>query len=62
MNASGKQIRFFSIGEVADFLGVSTRTIRRWIDKEKLVAHRFGAVVRIAEPDLQTFIVGHRGA
>ena len=60
MSTPSKQIRFFSIAEVADFLSVSTRTIRRWIKDKKLVAHRFGGVVRIDEPNLQAFIAGHR--
>jgi excisionase family DNA binding protein len=49
---------FYSIKELADSLGVSTRTIRRWIKAEKLRAHRFGHV-RIAHDDLEDFIARH---
>jgi excisionase family DNA binding protein len=54
------QIKFFTISEVADCLGVATRTVRRWIKAGELVAHHFGAVARIAESDLRAFIARHR--
>lgn len=52
--------KFFTIAEVAERLHVATRTVRRWIDSGELVAHRFGAVVRIAEGDLRAFLALHR--
>ena len=54
------QIRFFTISDVAERLGVSTRTVRRWIGAEDLVAHRFGGIVRISEKDLRAFLALHR--
>jgi len=55
-------MRFITVAEVAEFIGVSQRTVRRWIKQKKLVAHYFGAAVRIAETDLKAFIVEHRQA
>jgi excisionase family DNA binding protein len=52
--------RFFTIAEVAELLGVCTRTARRWIDRKKLVAHDFNGLMRIAESDLRDFIALHR--
>jgi excisionase family DNA binding protein len=54
------RIKFFTIKEVAEFLRVAIRTVRRWIDAGDLVAHRFGSVVRIAEDDLLAFCARHR--
>ncbi len=54
--------QFFSIQEVADALRVSTRTVRRWIKKWSLAAHRIGAVLRISEADLKSFLACHRGS
>jgi len=51
--------RFFSIAQVAELLGVSIRTVRRWIKKKKLARHKFGAVVRVAEDDLRAFLAAH---
>lgn len=51
--------RFYSIDEVADYLGVSHRTIRRWIKDGKLRAHRFGRTVRTSCNDLEDFIARH---
>jgi excisionase family DNA binding protein len=53
--------RFFTVQEVAEAMGVSDRTVRRWIADENLVAHRFGRTVRIAESELKAFIGRHAG-
>jgi len=53
--------KFFTIAQVAEMVGVSTRTVRRWIKRDELVAHRFGGVARIAESDLRAFFSRHRG-
>jgi excisionase family DNA binding protein len=52
--------RFFTVAAVAAFLDVSVRTVRRWIKRGHLVAHHFGAAVRIAESDLNAFIARQR--
>ena len=54
------QIKFFTIDDVAGLLGVSTRSVRRYIDDKELVTHKFGRAVRIAESDLSGFIAQHR--
>ena len=53
-NSSPK--RFHSVSQVADLLGVSERSVWRWIDQRELIAHRFGRLVRIADADLQAFL------
>jgi excisionase family DNA binding protein len=55
-----KEIRFFTIAEVAERLCVSTRTVRRWIEAGDPVAHRISGVIRIAEGDLRAFLALHR--
>jgi excisionase family DNA binding protein len=52
--------RFLSVVEVAEELGVSTKHIRRAIDRGELPAHRFRRTVRIARNDLVLFISRHR--
>jgi excisionase family DNA binding protein len=52
---------FFTVAEIADRVAVSTRTVRRWVDRRKLVAHHIGGLVRIAKSDLETFLARHRG-
>lgn len=34
--------RFYSVNHVADIVGVSTKTVRRWIESGKLIAVRPG--------------------
>ena len=54
------EVRFYTIAEVAKLLAVSSRTIRRAIDRKELVAHHFRKAVRIAESDLRAFIASRR--
>ena len=49
--------KFFSIPRIAEALSVSTRTVRRWIKRRELVAHRLGTAVRISERDLRALEV-----
>jgi excisionase family DNA binding protein len=58
---SREHISFFAVPDVAEHLGVSTRTVRRWIEDRQLVAHHFGRAVRISEEDLRKFLAAHRG-
>jgi excisionase family DNA binding protein len=53
-------LSFYTIGQVAEALGISTRTVRRWIATRALAAHRFDGLVRIAERDLLGFLAVHR--
>jgi len=48
--------RFYTVAQIADLLEVSTRSVRRWIAKGDLRAHRFGRQVRISETDLRLFV------
>jgi len=52
--------RLLSVEDVAVALGVSQKTIRRWIEKEALPHHRLGGLIRIAEVDLRTFLAMRR--
>jgi excisionase family DNA binding protein len=52
--------RFFTIQEVAEFLGLSSRSVRRLIAEHQLPVHRFGRAVRVSENDLRLFIATRR--
>jgi excisionase family DNA binding protein len=52
--------KFYTIQQIADFVEVSTRTVRRWIEKGLLVAHRINGLVRISDGDFQAFLAAHR--
>ena len=45
-----------SITELAERLGVSTKTISRWIQSGELHAYRLGRQIRIAEEDVRNFV------
>jgi excisionase family DNA binding protein len=45
-----------SIGQVADHLGVSTKTVRRWIHNGELAAFQVGRQWRISPDDLERFL------
>ena len=47
---------FYRIGEVAEKLAVSPRTVRRWIDDRVLARRKLGRSVRVSARDLQAFL------
>jgi excisionase family DNA binding protein len=54
-------LRFRTIGEVANCLVVSTRTVRRWIKSGALPVHRINGLVRVSEADFAAFLAVRRG-
>ncbi len=53
-------IRWLSTKEAASRLGVTLRSLYRFIDEGDLVAYKFGRVIRIQEPDVDRFIQASR--
>ncbi len=51
-----KADKMLRIGEVADRLDVSNRTVFRWLEQGSLKAHRFGRNLRISSSDLESFL------
>lgn len=51
---------FYTVCDIAHYLYVSERQVRRWIELRRLIAHRFGTSVRVAEPDLRDFLAARR--
>jgi excisionase family DNA binding protein len=52
--------KFYTIAQIAEFMGNHERTVRRWIERGWLVAHRINRLVRISEADFLTFLEAHR--
>jgi excisionase family DNA binding protein len=50
-----------TVEEVAAQLKVTTRTVYRWIDDDKLKALKIQGIVRITEEQLQNFIENKAG-
>jgi excisionase family DNA binding protein len=48
------------VNEVAALLQVSSKTVRRWIERQELRTHRLGRQLRVAEEDLTTFLAQRR--
>jgi len=55
-----RSLKFYTIKDVAEMLGVSGRTVCRWIARAEPAVHRFGGAVRVAEADLKAFLSLHR--
>ena len=60
-NRPKSNMRFCTIKEIAEYVGASTRTVRRRIDRGLLVAYWINGLVRISEADFQAFLATHRG-
>jgi len=50
------QIEWLSTGEAADRLGITPRTLYRFIDEGQVAAYRFGRVIRLKATDVDKFI------
>lgn len=46
--------------EIAERMGVSKRTVLRWIERGDLVAYRVGSVTRIRSEDFDAFLHRHK--
>lgn len=53
---SGTDIAWLSTAESARRLGVTPRTLYRFIDEGQLAAYRFGRVIRLKEEEVDAFI------
>jgi excisionase family DNA binding protein len=56
MSASPPSLKLHLIDEVAAILRVSTKTVRRLIDKRELIPCRLGRWVRVHPDDLAAYI------
>jgi excisionase family DNA binding protein len=50
------EIRWLSTAEAARKLGITPRTLYRFIDEGQLPAYRFGRVIRLKEDEVDGFI------
>ena len=53
---SEQQIRWMSTKEAAEHLGVTLRSLYRFIDEGSLAAFKFGRVIRLRAADVEQFI------
>lgn len=54
------QIRWMSTRETAERLGITLRTLYRFIDEGQIPAYKLGRVIRLKEHDVEAFIEGAR--
>ena len=47
---------FYTVADVATQLGLSTKTVRRWITSKELRFHQLGRQLRISAEDLAAFL------
>jgi excisionase family DNA binding protein len=50
------EIGWLSTAQAAKKLGITPRTLYRFIDEGQLPAYRFGRVIRLKEDEVETFI------
>ena len=51
-----ERIRWMSTKEAAEHLGVTLRSLYRFIDEGALAAYKFGRVIRLKADDVERFI------
>jgi excisionase family DNA binding protein len=60
MSTMAEQIHWLSTKEASERLGITLRSLYRFIDEGDLVAYKFGRVIRIQEDDVNRFIEASR--
>ncbi|MGA3149334.1 MAG: helix-turn-helix domain-containing protein [Acidimicrobiales bacterium] len=55
-----EQITWLSTKDASERLGITLRSLYRFIDEGDLVAYKFGRVIRIQEADVDRFIQASR--
>ena len=58
--ATSADIEWLSTQEASRRLGITTRTLYRFVDQGDLPAYRMGRVIRLKATDVDTFIEGSR--
>ena len=53
-------IRWMSTRETSERLGVTLRTLYRFIDEGQIAAYKLGRVIRLKEDDVESFIEAAR--
>ena len=57
---SNNEIQWLSTAEAAKYLGITQRTLYRFIDQGEIAAFRFGRVIRLKQDDVDQFIEARR--
>lgn len=55
-----REIKFFTVKQLHKRLGVSEKSIRRWIWIGELKHHRLGTLIKVSEEDLEAFLAIRR--
>jgi excisionase family DNA binding protein len=53
-------IKWLNTKEASERLGITLRSLYRFIDEGNLIAYKFGRVIRLQEADVARFIEGSR--
>ena len=53
-------IHWLSTAEAAKYLGITPRTLYRFIDEGQIPGYRFGRVIRLKQDDVEVFIEASR--
>ena len=56
----GEEIEWLSTAEAARRLGITARTLYRFIDQGEVAGYRFGRVIRVKAADVDAFIDSSR--
>ncbi|MCU1497496.1 MAG: DNA-binding protein [Acidimicrobiales bacterium] len=53
-------IQWLSTADAAKYLGITPRTLYRFIDEGQIAGYRFGRVIRLKQADVDAFIESSR--
>lgn len=56
LGAMSTPIQWLSTADAAKYLGITPRTLYRFIDEGQIAGYRFGRVIRLKQTDVDAFI------
>lgn len=59
-SADGRELGWTNTKDAAELLGITTRTLYRFIDEGQVPAYKFGRVIRLRRKDIDDFIEASR--
>ena len=60
ISGMSSQIKWLSTADAATYLGITPRTLYRFIDEGQIPGYRFGRVIRLKQTDVDAFIDSSR--
>jgi len=60
MTSTPEQVRWLSVNEIAEYLGVKPDTVYKWLDRKKMPGHKVGRLWKFKISEIDDWISSGR--